>query len=353
MKIAIVSGGTGGHIYPGIAVAEEIKRTDPAAEIFFLGSREGLESDLVPQAGYRIELIRARALLRKLSYKALSAPFVSLIGFFQALKVLRQLRPQAVLSTGGYASLPVVLAAKILGLPIYLHEQNVLPGFTNRLCARWAREVFLSFAASRQYLRGTVTGNPVRRAIIAADREAARRQFGYVPGDRVVLVMGGSQGARSLNLAVVAALPKIAGPVKIIHVVGRRDAALVAQTLAGARYPFYHEVDYLYNISETLAAADLVISRAGATAIAEFTCRGLPMVLVPFPYSAEGHQDLNARAVAEAGAGRVVADQEFTADKFAELAAGRGLDLAQMGAAAKRLGRPDAAAKIVERMTWT
>ncbi len=352
MRIALVSGGTGGHIYPGIAVADELKKKFPGAEIVFLGSREGLESDLVPKAGYRIELIRARALLRKLSYKAVSAPFVSLIGLFQSYLALRRFRPQALLSTGGYASLPVVLAAKLLGVPIYLHEQNVLPGFTNRFYARWAKEVFLSFEGSKKYLPGTVTGDPVRREIVEADREAARRKFGDEAGDKVVFVMGGSQGARSINLAVVAALPKLAGPVRIVHVVGKRDAALVDAALGGAQYPFYRRADYLYNIGEMLAAADLVISRAGATAIAEFTCRGLPMVLVPFPYSAEGHQDLNARTVAEAGAAVVVSDGEFTPGKFLELAAGRDLNLAKMAAASQRLGRPDAAAGIVERMTW-
>ncbi len=353
MKIAIVSGGTGGHIYPGLAVADELARKHPDAEIIFLGSRAGLESDLVPRAGYRIELIRARALLRKLSYQAVSAPFVTLLGFVQALGLLRKLRPQAVLSTGGYASLPVVLAAKLLGIPIYLHEQNLLPGFTNRCCARWAKEVFLSFEASKKYLPGTVTGNPVRREIIAADREASRRQLGYRPDDLVVFVMGGSQGARSINLAVAAALPKLDGAAKIIHVVGKRDAALVESALGGARYPFYRKLDYLYNVGEMLAAADLAVSRAGATALAEFTCRGLPMVLVPFPYSAEGHQELNARAVAEAGAGIMVQDGEFTPERFAALVSGQGLDLAAMGAASQQLGRPDAAAKIVERMTWT
>jgi len=351
MKIALVSGGTGGHIYPGIAVADELKKRCPEAEIVFLGGREGLESDVVPKAGYRIELIRARALLRKLSYKALSAPFVSLAGFFQAFALLRRFRPQALLSTGGYASLPVVLAAKLLGVPIYLHEQNVLPGFTNRFYARWATEVFLSFEASKKYLPGTVTGNPVRREIIEADRETARRKLGYAPGDRVVFIMGGSQGARTINLAVAEALPKLSGGARIIHVVGRRDAGLVAGVLKDKQYPFYRRVDYLYNIGEMLASADLVISRAGATAIAEFTCRGLPMVLVPFPFSAEGHQDLNAQAVAEAGAGLVIANGDFTPERFRALLADRNLDWAKMGAASRRLGRPDAAAKIVERMT--
>lgn len=357
MKLAIVSGGTGGHIYPGIAVADELKRQYPSAEILFLGSAEGLESDVVPKAGYRIELIRSRALLRKVSYKSVSAPFVSLIGFFQSLVILRRFRPQAVLSTGGYASLPVVLAAKLLGLPFYLHEQNVLPGVTNRFYARWAREVFLSFAASRTYLPGTVTGNPVRREILAADRESSRKKFGYGPADRVVFIMGGSQGAKRINDVVGETVREIAESrkqkaehrdLKIVHVIGRRDWP----GFKDQGSEFYRPLEYLYNIGEVLAAADLVVSRAGATALAEFACRGLPMVLVPFPFSAEGHQDLNARAVEEAGAGLTIKNSEFTPERFLALISGRQLDLGKMGAAAKRLGRSDAAAKIVERMRW-
>jgi UDP-N-acetylglucosamine--N-acetylmuramyl-(pentapeptide) pyrophosphoryl-undecaprenol N-acetylglucosamine transferase len=346
MKIGIVSGGTGGHVYPGIAVADEIKRQHPAADILFLGSRAGLEKDVVPKAGYRIELIRARR----------SPSVASLIGFFQALIILRGFRPQVLLSTGGYASLPVVLAARLLSVPIYIHEQNVLPGFTNRFCARWAKEVFLSFGESQQYLRGTVTGNPVRREIIAADREESRRNLGYQSDDRVVFIMGGSQGARSINRTVIAALPALAaaaGKIKIIHVVGKRDADLALAAVRPGQYPFYRQVDYLYNVAEMLAAADLAVSRAGATALAEFTCRGLPMVLVPFPYSAEGHQDLNARAAAEAGAGILVENNEFTPEKFMALVSDTGLDLAGMSLAAKRLGRPAAAARIVDRIPWT
>jgi UDP-N-acetylglucosamine--N-acetylmuramyl-(pentapeptide) pyrophosphoryl-undecaprenol N-acetylglucosamine transferase len=353
MKIVIVSGGTGGHIYPGIAIADEITSSHPAAEILFLGGREGLEGDVVPKAGYRIKLIWARALLRKLSYKAVSAPFVSLVGFFQALNILRKFAPQALLSTGGYASLPVVLAARLLRVPIYIHEQNVLPGVTNRLLARWAKEIFLSFEQSHDYLKGTVTGNPVRREIMAADREKSRHNLGYGPQDTVVFIMGGSQGARSINQTVIASLPRLAsaaGRIKLIHVVGNRDAGLVDSALRPGQYPFYRKVNYLYNVAEMLAAADLAVSRAGATAIAEFTCRGLPMVLVPFPYSAEGHQDLNARVVAAAGAGIFVANSEFTPERFISLISDKGLDLSGMRRAAKLIGRPDAAARIVERI---
>ncbi len=347
MKIAIVAGGTGGHIYPGIAIAQELERRGSKDEILFIGSEEGLEKDLVPRAGFKIRLIKSRALLRKLSYKALSAPFVSAFGFFQALIVLREFSPQALIACGGYASLPVVLAARVLSIPIYLHEQNVLPGITNRFLSRLARKVFLSFKESERWLNGAVTGNPVRREIIKEDRNRARAALGFSPQDKVVLIMGGSQGARTINQAVVAALPllKEPGSIKIFHVIGHRDFP----TLVTKKYDYYRKVDYLYNIAEALAAADLVISRAGATAIAEFSVRGLPMVLVPFPYSAEGHQDINARVVVDSGAGIMVRNKEFTPDRFVGLL-NSDLGLEKMRRSALKIARPDAAKRIVDEL---
>jgi UDP-N-acetylglucosamine--N-acetylmuramyl-(pentapeptide) pyrophosphoryl-undecaprenol N-acetylglucosamine transferase len=344
MRIVLVAGGTGGHIYPGMAIAEEIQRRFPQAEILFLGSEEGLERDLIPRAGFNIKLIKARALLRKISYKALSAPFVSAFGFFQALRILSGFRPQALVSTGGYASLAAVLAAKLLGIPVFIHEQNVLPGVTNRLCFKLADEIFLSFEKSLAYHRGIVVGNPVRREIREADRERARKELGVPTGKKVMLIMGGSQGARKINETVLASLSKIDGNKwEILHVIGTRDFG----SLPRPQFLFYHPFSYLYNIAGAMAAADLAVSRAGATAIAEFSIRGLPMILVPFPYSAEGHQELNAQAVAENGAGVVIKNEDFTPERFI---AGLDLNLNEMGRAAKKMSRPDAAKMMVERI---
>ena len=342
MRIIIAAGGTGGHIYPGIAIAEEIKSRDPKSEILFIGSEEGLEKNLVPRAGFNIKLIKSRALLRKVSYKALSAPFVSMLGFFQSLLILREFKPQVLLSTGGYASLPVVLAAKICSVPIFLQEQNVLPGITTRICNCWAKQIFLSFDESLKYIKGKVAGNPVRKEILAADREKSRRAFGFLPNERVVLIMGGSQGARKINEAVVAALPLLekANNIKIYHLVGQRDMPLVSDKLAGRKYACYQNAAYLYNMADILAAADLVVSRAGATAIAEFVARGIPMILVPFPYSAEGHQDLNAEVMADKGTAVKVDNNDFTPEKFKAIVS---MDLSKM----KKITQPNAAKEIV------
>lgn len=347
MKIVIVSGGTGGHIYPGIAIAEELRARDQKAELLFIGSSEGLEKELVPRAGFNIKLIKARALPRKLSYKAISAPFVSAVGFFQALALIIAFKPQALISTGGYASLTSVVAARLLSVPVYIHEQNVFPGITNRLCFRFANKIFLSFQESLAFHAGIVVGNPIRKEILAINKEAARKSLSIPGGKKVVLIMGGSQGARTINQTIIKSLAKIDGNKwEIIHLIGKRDYA--PMTINLANYPFYRPVDYLYNVGEAIAASDLVVSRAGATAIAEFTAGGVPMILVPFPFSAEGHQDLNAAVAAKAGAGIVIKNDNFVPEVFIETLKEMENKLNQMGQAAKSLAKPAAARKIVD-----
>ena len=336
MRIIICAGGTGGHIYPGIAIAEEIRSRDPNGQIAFIGSREGLEGELIKREGFEIKLISARGLLRKLSYKAISAPFVSLLGFFQSLSILNTFKPQIVVVTGGYVSFPVIAAAKVLNLPILFHEQNVLPGFTARFWSRFVKILTISFPETQKYLNGTVTGNPVRQRILKIHRRSAERP--------TVLVLGGSQGARSLNRAVLSQITEFKD-LRVIHVIGERDYKI----LNPPAYPFYQSLPYMYNIEEGLAVADLVVSRAGATAISEILAVGLPSILIPFPYSAEGHQDLNAQVLKTAGAAIILPDSEL--DKLAVTINSLLKDKARlenMGAAARKLARRDAASKIVD-----
>jgi len=337
VKIAIVAGGTGGHIYPGIAIAEEIKRCHKNESLFFVGSVEGLEKVLVPRGGFPIKLIKARAMLRKLSYKAISAPFVSLIGFFQSIVLLRREQPDILVATGGYVSLPVCLAAKLLKVQIFILEQNVLPGFVTRLCARLADKVFLSFEESQKYLRGEVVGNPVRRSIIELKKQPHEK--------KVVLVIGGSQGARTINRAVLASLDKIPPGIKVIHAIGQRD---YQENLARDNYL---PIAYVDNIAELLSGVDLVISRSGATAIAEFLVAHLPMILIPFPYAADNHQLLNAQVVEKAGAAKIIANHDFTTEVFIKLLTDfNGEQYAKMGLACQRLAKPLAAERIVNEI---
>ncbi len=327
MKLVIVAGGTGGHIYPGLALAEEFLKKNGQTELLFVGTENGLEKELIAREGYQLKLIKGRTILN------------SLFGVVQALKILRRFRPQVLVSTGGYASLPVVVAAWLIKIPVFLLEQNVLPGRTNRLCRRLARQLFLSFAESLKYIDGLVTGNPVRRIISETVRPAA--------GDtRTVLVMGGSQGARRLNEAVLVAKRSLPPGIRLIHLVGKRDFGFFQIESAANYLP----IPYANNINDYLAQADLVISRAGATAIAEFLVMGLPMVLIPYPFAADGHQSLNAQAVEAAGAARVILDAEFNGAKLLEIIKAEPATYAKMSQAARRLGRPDAAARIVNEI---
>ena len=348
MKIAIVISGTGGHIYPGIAVAQEVKRRDSQAEVLFLGSGEGLERDILAKENFQFKSIRARALLRKISYKAFSAPFVSMIGFFESIAVLKSFSPKVLISFGGYASLPVVLAAKMLGIPVFIHEQNVLPGVVNRFCKYFARRVFLSFPETLKYLKGEVVGNPVRNKIIEVKREAARQRLKLPHDQKVILIMGGSQGSKRLNEILLSALLNLPSNVQVLHIIGKRDSEWVKRYLEGKQISNYHPLAYLYDIADALAAADLVVSRAGATAIAEFLVRGLPMILIPFPYAAGDHQTLNAKVIEKNNAGIMIKEADFSPEKLLSIINNSALNYVKMSEASKKLAKPEAAKKIVD-----
>lgn len=331
MKLIIVAGGTGGHIYPGIAIAEKLSKK---ADVLFIGSYEGLEKDLIK---FPIKLIHARGLLRKISWKAISAPFMAIWGYIDAIKILKKFKPDWVISMGGYVSFPVIVAAKLLRIPILLHEQNVLPGATNRFLSKFADIVTLSFSESEKYLKGTVTGNPVRESILSLSKKESQ--------EFTILVFGGSQGARSINMAIGDQIEKLKElNVKIIHIAGKRDYAFLNKH----DYPFYHMLSYMYNIEEGYREADIVISRAGATAIAEILACGIPSILIPFPYAAENHQEFNARAVEKHGAAIILNDSDL--DDMSKVIGSLIQDrdkLKKMSLAAKDLSRIDAAENII------
>ncbi|OGC05738.1 undecaprenyldiphospho-muramoylpentapeptide beta-N-acetylglucosaminyltransferase [candidate division WOR-1 bacterium RIFOXYA2_FULL_36_21] len=311
MKIIIAAGGTGGHIYPGIAIAEELSKRDQKSDplqsnnILFLTSRDGLGRKIITKEGFPCKTIWARGLKRKISYQSVSAVFIVLIGFFQALYHLIKFKPDIVFLTGGYLSFPVAFAAKVLKIKTILHEQNVLPGFVSRVLSRFVDATILSFEESLKFIFGKVLGNPVRRRIKNIQMEHTNKK-------KKILIMGGSQGALVLNKTIIKNIDRFKKEnVEIIHLVGDRDFTPLIEKQDLTPFPFYHPLPYMYNIEEGLSGCDLVISRAGATAIAEFLILGIPSILIPFPYSAEGHQDLNARIVEEKGAGILIFEKDI------------------------------------------
>jgi len=346
-RILIAGGGTGGHLFPALAVADELKRRRPAAAITFVGGRSGLETRLVPQAGYELRTLplsgmKGTSLPRRLASAAAAGWGVARCAMWMARR-----RPDLVIGVGGYASGPAVLAARILGVPTMILEQNHFPGATNRWLAPRVDAVCVPSEHARERLggRGIVTGNPVR----AEFARIGEPPSGPVPS---LLVFGGSRGARSINRAMVEALPRLAATApRIVHQTGDTEEAAVRE--AYASYPAGRsEVRaFLPDMPARVAAADLVICRAGATTLAELAAAGRPAILVPFPFAADDHQTWNARSVEEAGAAEVVLDRDLDgallAERILALASDPGRRAA-MGRAARSLARPDAAARIAD-----
>lgn len=354
MRVVIACGGTGGHIYPGLAVAAALRERDPRTDILFIGSG-GLEGRLVPQEGWPFRRVAARQLPRRPSLRALWALGALAIGMLQSIVILIRLRPDVVVATGGYAAAPVGTAAALLRIPLVLQEQNLSAGVTNRVLARWAAAVSLPHERVRtQFPRqAMVTGVPIRGSAVGGHRDRALLRFGLRPGVFTVLVLGGSQGAQSLNDAMLAAAVRLrdAGSVQILHQTGKgheersRTRALEIQALR------YVAVGYIENVADAYACADLVVCRAGAGTLAEVTANGLPFVAVPYPYAAAGHQESNARLMEAEGAAVVVLDRDLNAARLAEVIDALRSDPARLRAmaeASRRMGRPRAAAQVAE-----
>lgn len=348
-KIVLAAGGTGGHLYPALAVAEELKRRRPGASIVFVGGHRGLEHDLVPRAGFPlIELtlsgLKGASAIGRLRAVAEAGWAVGRLMWWMARR-----RPDLVIGAGGFASGPAVLAAMVLNVRTMVIEQNHLPGATNRWLGPRVDAVCLPAEASRAWIRGrvVVTGNPVRA-------EFAR--IGDPPGGPALslLVFGGSRGARSINRAVCAGLADLARlspPPYLVHQTGALDEAEVRSAYRAYPRGRYEVHAFLDDMPRRLAAADIVVCRAGASTIAELCVAGRPALLVPYPHAADDHQRVNAEALSAAGAAFVVEDRDLDGPRLAATLATLAGDPARrqaMGQAARRLGRPDAAERIAD-----
>jgi UDP-N-acetylglucosamine--N-acetylmuramyl-(pentapeptide) pyrophosphoryl-undecaprenol N-acetylglucosamine transferase len=363
----MAGGGTGGHLYPGIAVARELLRRDPSAVVSFVGTARGIESRVVPREGFALDLIRVAGLkgMSRLN-RARGALLLPLAGT-DAWRVITRRRPDVVVGVGGFASGPVVLLAALRGRPTMLLEQNAMPGLTNRLLARWVRAAAVNFEESLRFFprTGFVAGNPVRPefftredddAVDPGGRQAALAQgAGASAGGARVLIFGGSQGAHAINVAMVEAAARLGADglrLAITHQTGERDRELVRDAYERAGIPARVEA-FIYQMDREMKQAQLVVSRSGATTLAELAAAGRPAVLIPLPTSTDDHQRSNAAAVARAGAAVVIDERDLTADRLAGEIRGLIADSARrtaMAAAARTLARPDAAARIVEKL---
>ena len=325
MRVIMTGGGTGGHIYPAIAIADEIKRRFPDAEILFVGAERGLEKTLVPANGYDIRLIPVQGFDRKNPFKNVKTVKVLREANREAKKVMAEFRPDFVVGTGGYASAPIIGNAHKLGIPSYIHEQNAFPGVTNKMGEKHATKMFLGFEEAGQYFKypekHIVTGNPVRADFMATDREKAREKLGVGEDDFVLLAFGGSQGAGRINKAMMSVIEHFNGEnsINICLATGRNYYHAVTDELKETGDEIKGNIrimEYIDNMPEFLNAADMVVSRSGALTVAEVTVCGKPAVFIPFPAATGNHQFFNARAVAEKGGANVIEEKNLDNDSL-------------------------------------
>lgn len=347
MRVILAGGGTGGHLFPGLAVAREFQRRDSMAEILFVGTEQGIEFKVLPREGFKLETVPVKGLKGRGIRGLLDALWGVPAGVFRSLSIIRNFRPELVIGLGGYASAPLVIAAKLWGLRCAIMEQNLRPGFTNKFLAWVVDRVFTSYRESTAYFpRAKVieSGNPVRWRKLPRVEKSAKF---------VLLIFGGSAGARRINFAVVDALKQLtdlAPELRLIHQTGSADFAAIEQGYGNL--PFEAEVlPFIDHMDEAYARADLVVCRAGATTVAELTAFGKPAILVPYPYAIYDHQRWNAEALRDRQAAEMIFDRDLSGEVLARRIRAYVADRTQverMAVAARAIGRPEAAARVVD-----
>ena len=366
MRVLIAGGGTGGHLYPGIALARELKRRDVHTSVTFVGTATGVEARVVPREGFPLELIRVAGLKGTRGLERVKGFALLPLAAIDAWRIVSRHRPDVVVGVGGFASGPVIALAALRRYPTMLLEQNALPGVTNRLLAWVVRAAALTFDEALKFFPGTgfVAGNPVRPEFFrSADapseswpgsKEADDRDV-PPPHAARVLIFGGSQGAHAINLAMVEAAPRLAAAdarLVITHQTGERDVDLVRDAYRNAGLEARVEA-FLFQMDREMTRADFVVARAGATTLSELAAAGRPAILVPLPTASDDHQRKNAEVIARDGGAEVIDQQQLTGEKLAQRIVALAADPARrqrMGAAIQRFARPDAAARIADRV---
>jgi UDP-N-acetylglucosamine--N-acetylmuramyl-(pentapeptide) pyrophosphoryl-undecaprenol N-acetylglucosamine transferase len=355
-KVVLAGGKTGGHVFPAIAMAKEFKKRFPESKVIFVGTRDGLESKIVPEYGFKLIFIQARGLKRKASPDNLMLPYYVLKSLYQSLRILNEERPDLVVGTGGYVSFPVVFSARLKNIPTLIQEQNSYPGVSTRLLAFLVDRVCLSYLSSISYFltkgKLTVTGNPVREDIITANRYEALRKFNLDPSKKTIFIFGGSQGAHVINQAVLDNLDFLLENWQLLWQTGENDFVHVSEKVKEERmecavFPFLEDMRSAY------AASDLVVSRAGALTLAEITACGKPSLLIPYPFAAADHQRYNAEVLQKEGAAQIIFQRDLTGEVLAQKIFSLLSDekrLKRMAEQSKKMGRPDAASLLVNEM---
>jgi UDP-N-acetylglucosamine--N-acetylmuramyl-(pentapeptide) pyrophosphoryl-undecaprenol N-acetylglucosamine transferase len=356
LNVVIAGGGTGGHLYPGIAVARELLARRPAATVTFAGTARGIEARVVPREGFTLDVIRSSGVKGKSVFDRARGAALVPISLVDGWRIVSARRPSLVIGVGGYSSGPVVMAAALRGVPTMLLEQNAVPGLTNRLLIRVVRAAAVTFDSTQALFgaKAFVSGNPVRPEFFATSGSHQESALDDQTSVTRVLVFGGSQGAHAINVAMVEAAPQLAAGgshLRLVHQTGERDVEMVRAAYRQAGLQADVE-PFLFDMGRQLGEADVVVCRAGATTLAEITAAGKASVLIPLPTATDDHQRKNAEALVVAGAAELLLQRELTGDVLAARVlalAGDRIRRERMSAAARTLARPDAARVIVDR----
>ena len=344
MRVLMADGGTGGHIFPALTVADALRKQDPDGALLFTGTAAGLERDLVPRNGYELKMIRVGGLIGKGWMTKIQTLLQLPFAYLESRRILKEFNPDLVIGYGAYASGPVLVAAHHKKIPILLVEPNAIPGFTNRMTLKYASFVAVPYEDRKGVFQGkaVVTGNPVRQI---RSREIPQEKF-------TIGIFGGSQGARAINQTVLEALPVLAGKrngIHVIHQTGKNDFESIQKKYAEIA-PFFEVVPFIYDVEEFYNRCDLLLCRSGAITLAEITIVGKPAILIPLPTAAHNHQEENARRLMEAGAARMILQKDLTPTSLLgvleELSQSPEV-LRKMAAASKEMGRPDATQNVV------
>ncbi len=358
MNIAIAGGGTGGHLFPALAIARGLEKKIAGVRITFIGTERGLEARIIPREGYDIRFIRSEGMVRKGILKTVKAALKIPLSLKDSHRILQDIHPDLVLGVGGYSSGPVLLCAKYMGIPTIIHEQNTLPGLANKILSRFVDIIAVTYHESMKHFNGDrtyLTGNPVRSEIMKGSRRRGIKSFSLDNDRFTIFVFGGSRGATQINSAVAEALVYLEpfkDNIQFLHQTGDRDVEEMKEVYRTREFKGT-VIPFAYEMADAYAVADMIISRAGATTLAELMACGKAAILIPYPYAAANHQEINARKLWDMGAAQMILDRDLNGKSLADSIKFMLEDpeaISEMERTSKSLGSPEAAGKVIDLM---